>query len=90
MMYDWFKEEKVLCFIGGVVAGLVGFKVLKAKKTREFAVQALANGMMVKDEIMEEVANIREEADDICNEAKAVARKNSENEETVVEDVVEE
>lgn len=80
-MFEWLKKEKTLYFIGGAVAGLAGLKVLKAKKTREITVQTIAKGMTLKDELMEEIANIREEADDICNEAKEVAQKKSEEDE---------
>lgn len=78
-MYEWMKKEKTLCFIGGAIAGLVGLKVVKAKKTRELTVKAIAKGMTMKDCLMEEAANMREEAEDICNEAKTVAKMNSEN-----------
>ena len=50
-------------------------KLLKTKKARDLAVKGLAQGIMVKDCVIENAMNIREEAEDICNEAKAVAKE---------------
>ena len=40
-----FKNEKFWLVIAGAVGSAVAKKVLKAKKTRELAVQGLAHGM---------------------------------------------
>ena len=32
---EWYKNEKVLSFIGGAAAVIVGSKILKMPKTRE-------------------------------------------------------
>ncbi len=73
-MYDWMKKDETLFLAGGIVAGLLLPCIFKAKKTRELTVKGLAKGMMVKDSIMEEVNNMREEAEDICAEAKTLAK----------------
>lgn len=73
-MYDWMKKEKNIFLALGLAAGIVIPKILTAQKTRDFAVLSLAKGMMLKDSVMEEVANIREEADDICEEARFLAQ----------------
>ncbi|WP_249028702.1 DUF6110 family protein [Tannockella kyphosi] len=74
-MFGFFKEEKVALFLGGVVAGIAGLQVAKTKKARELTVQGIAQGIILKDTVMEEVTNLREEAEEICNEAKALAKK---------------
>lgn len=77
-MNDIFKRDNLLIFAGGIVTGLVGIKVVKCDKTRSTIVKALAKGMMAKDTVMEECTNIREEADDICAEARALASADAE------------
>lgn len=72
-MSDFFKKENLIIFAGGIVTGIVGLKVAKTEKTRKVIVKTLAQGMMTKDCVVEEYTNIREEADDICAEAKALA-----------------
>lgn len=86
-MFDWFEKEKAIIFGAGVVAGLVGLKIAKCPKARAYAVKGLAKGMQAKDAVMEEVTNMRQEAEDICSEAKVMAQQNSE---TVEAEIVEE
>lgn len=76
-MFDFGKKDNIIIFTVGIVSGLVGLKVGKSKKMRELVVKTLAKGMMVKDSVVEEYTNIREEADDICEEAKSLAKENS-------------
>ena len=42
---DCLKNEKFLCFAGGVLAATYGVKALKSDKTRKVCVNALAKGM---------------------------------------------
>lgn len=77
-MFDFLKKQCVLCVIGGAVAGIVGYKVVSAKKTRQLAVKTLAKGLQTKDVIDEKVANFREDAEDIYACAKEEAKKASE------------
>ncbi|MFI3173248.1 MAG: DUF6110 family protein [Eubacteriales bacterium] len=77
-MSDLFKKENLIIFAGGIVTGIVGLKVAKTEKARTTVVKALAQGMMTKDCVVEEYTNIREEAEDICAEAKALAAANAE------------
>ncbi len=73
-MINRVSKETGIIFAIGAVAGAALLTFLKTKSARDLAVKGLAKGMMVKDCVIEEVANIREEADDICNEAKSVAK----------------
>lgn len=68
-------QEKLALFIGGAVVGAVGLTVAKTPKAREVAVKGLAQGFMVKDTVMEEVTNIREDAEELVLEAKLLAKK---------------
>lgn len=67
---DFWKNEKVLCFAGGVAAAIVGTKVLKWDKTRKACVKGLAKGMKIQQDAKEVFQNMKEEAEDICYDAK--------------------
>ena len=77
-MSDLFKKDNLIIFAGGIITGLIGLKVVKTDKVRTAVVKTLAQGMMAKDCIVEEYTNIREEAEDICAEAKAIATAKAE------------
>ncbi len=72
-MLSCFKNEKVLCALGGAVAVIVGNAVLKSKKTRQLAVSGLAKGMKLQSDAKEAFQNMKDEAQDICCDAKAEA-----------------
>ncbi len=76
-MLDCFKKDCISCFAVGAVAGILGLKLVKTEKARNLAVQGIAQGMMAKDCAMEELTNLREEAEEICREAREVAKKKS-------------
>ena len=77
-MFNCFKTEDCLwCVALGAVIGAAVVTLVKTPKARELAVQGLAKGMMAKDCVMETVTNIQDEAEDICAEARAVAKENS-------------
>ena len=68
-----FKNEKFWLVIAGAVGSAVAKKVLKAKKTRELAVQGLARGMKFTADAKAAFQDMKDEAADICNDAKAEA-----------------
>ena len=51
--------------------GFVGAKVVKSPVARKLAVQGLSKAMLIQQKAMEQLANIREEAQDLCHEAAA-------------------
>ncbi len=73
-MLKWITKEKKIIFAAGAATSLAIFGFLKTKKARELAVKGVAGGIMLKDKVLETATNIKEEADDICAEAKAVAK----------------
>lgn len=76
-MLDCFKKDCWICLAAGAVTGILGAKLVKTDKARKLAVHTIAYGMMAKDTTMEEVANLREEAEEICKEAREVAKQKS-------------
>ena len=73
-MFEFMKKEKNIIFAAGAVFGMFAIKMAQTKKARELAVKGIAKGIQIKDGFMEEVENIKEEALDICEEAKKVAK----------------
>lgn len=74
-MKDFIKNAAVLSFVGGVVAAVSGGKFIKSDKARTIAVNSLASGMKFKDDAMAADETIKEDAKDICYEAKAKNEK---------------
>ncbi len=74
-MLDFITKQHKLIFAAGIATGVAVLGLLKTKKAREVAVKSVAGGIMLKDKVLETAANIKEEADDICAEAKAAAKK---------------
>ena len=72
-MWKCFKNQKVWCAIGGAAAVIVGKKILTAKKTRELAVTGLAKGMKLQKDAKAAFQNMKDEASDICYDAKTEA-----------------
>ncbi len=74
-MLKFVSKQHKLIFAAGAATGFAVLGFLKTKKARELAVKGVAGGIMLKEKVLETAANIKEEADDICAEAKATARK---------------
>lgn len=77
-MFDYLKKEHTLLVLGGAAAGVGILQFLKSQTFRNLAVGTVAKGISIKDSAMEEYNNIKEEAEDICAEAKSVARQEQE------------
>ncbi|MGN0692298.1 MAG: DUF1490 domain-containing protein [Oscillospiraceae bacterium] len=72
-MTNLFKNQKFLCALGGAAAVIIGKKIITAKKTRELAVSGIAKGMKLTHDAKEAFQNMKDEAADICCDAKAEA-----------------
>ena len=75
-MLNLFKHEKLICALGGAAAVIIGKKVITSKKTRQLAVTGLAKGMKLTHDAKEAFQNMKDEAADICYDAKAEAGLN--------------
>ena len=72
-MLKVFKNEKLWCAVAGAAAVIVGKKILKADKTRSLAVTGLAKGMKRQKDAKAAFQNMKDEASDICYDAKTEA-----------------
>lgn len=69
------KSNRHWCFIGGIAAAVIGSKVLKSEKTREACVKGIAAGMKFKKNAEASIQNMKEDAQDICNDAREEAAR---------------
>ena len=72
-MLKVFKNEKLWCAVAGAAAVIVGKKILKADNTRSLAVTGLAKGMKLQKDAKAAFQNMKDEASDICYDAKTEA-----------------
>lgn len=79
-----FKNEKLWLVVAGAAGALIGKKVLTSRKTRELAVTGLAKGMKLSNDAKASFQNMKDEAEDICYEAKEQAGIINESEEQCV------
>ena len=83
--------KKVGLFAAGVLFGTAGIKVLGSKDAKKAYVQTTAAALRAKESVMTTVTTVREGADDIYEEAKAVnAQRAAAETAAVVEDTAEE
>ena len=74
-MMDCFKCRKIGLFLGGVLFGTAGVKVLASTDAKKFYINCLAAGLRAKDCVMTTATSIQENAEDILAEAKDINEK---------------
>lgn len=67
-----FDVKKVGIFMAGVLFGTAGIKVLASKDAKKVYVHGTAAALRAKDSILDTVASIQENAEDILAEAKQI------------------
>ncbi len=70
---QYLKSEKVRWFVGGAVALILGKKILKSDATRNACVKTIAKAMKLQSDAAESFQNMREDAQDLCYDAKQAA-----------------
>ena len=79
--------KKIGLFAAGVLFGTAGIKLLSSKDARKAYVHTTAAALRAKDCVMTKITAVREGADDISAEAKAINERRAEAEvAAVVED----
>ncbi|GBU23996.1 hypothetical protein R83H12_00616 [Fibrobacteria bacterium R8-3-H12] len=63
-------KSKLLTFVSGALAATIGVRFLKSKIAHKFAVRSVAEGLKLKSEVLCKYEKIREEAQDIYEEAR--------------------
>ena len=72
--------KKIALFVGGVVFGSAGFKVLASKDAKKVYTQTTAAVLRMKDSTMETVNKVQEQAGDILADAQEVIEDAAETE----------
>ncbi|WP_347300894.1 DUF6110 family protein [Dolosigranulum savutiense] len=59
-------------FVGGLLAGTVGLKVLTSKTTKKMASHAVAQSLKVKESIDDSLSTAKQHLDDVYEDGKAI------------------
>lgn len=76
-MWNCIDCKKLAVFIGGVLFGTAGVKILGSSDAKKCYVNCLAAGLRAKDCMMTTATTIQENAEDILAEAKEINRQRS-------------
>lgn len=82
-----FKEDHIKAlglFLGGVLFGTAGIKLLSSKDAKKAYVNCTAAALRAKDSVMKTAATIQENAEDVLAEAKQINEKRAEEEAAAV------
>ena len=64
--------KKIGSFLGGVLFGTAGIKILSSKDAKKAYVQCTAAALRAKDSVMKTVTTVQENAGDVLAEAKQI------------------
>ena len=82
--------KKFGLFAAGVLLGTAGIKVLSSKDAKKVYTHTTAAVLRAKDSVMESVTTVRENAEDIYADAKAINQQRAQQEaDAVIEDASE-
>lgn len=64
------EHKHALIFVGGIATAIAGKKILKSQTTKDCAVKSMAKVLTCKSEIEESIQDIKDNAEDIHEDAK--------------------
>lgn len=73
-------KTNILCFLGGLAAAAAVKAASSSPKTRQICVKTLATGMRVSEKAKAAFQNLKEDAADLCAEAKSQVEASAEKE----------
>ncbi|MCC7553064.1 MAG: DUF1490 family protein [Methanobacteriaceae archaeon] len=68
-------HKGALLFAGGIAAAIIAKKALESKTVKDAAVDIMAKAMVCQKEAEETFQNMKEDAEDICQEAEEKNKK---------------
>lgn len=71
-------------FLGGVLFGTAGIKILSSKDAKKAYVHCTAAALRAKDSVMKTASTIQENAEDVLAEAKLINEERAEKEEDII------
>jgi gas vesicle protein len=66
----FFTSKYLIGFGAGVAAAVLAYRAYKSKKLRKVLVKAVAQGIKLRDDAKHTLNSIKEDAEDLCAEAK--------------------
>ena len=75
--------KNALLFLGGVLFGTAGVKMLASKDAKQAYTHCTAAALRAKDEVMKTVTKVQENAEDIYAEAKQINLERAQSEQPV-------
>lgn len=75
--------KNALLFLGGVLFGTAGVKMLASKDAKKAYTHCTAAALRAKDEVMKTVTKVQENAEDIYAEAKQINLERAQSEQPV-------
>lgn len=75
---SWYTSTKVWAFVGGVAATGVASVLAKNPSVRKAAVNGVAQGMLLKENVEGAIQSIKDDAEDTCAEARVQAKLDAE------------
>lgn len=89
-MSDIFDLKRIGIFVGGVLFGTAGIKVLSSKDAKKVYTNCTAAVLRAKDCVMKTATTVQENAEDILAEAKQINEERAAEEaENIVEEAAE-
>ena len=71
-MWNIFKMKNLGIFVGGVLFGTAGVKLLSSKEAKKVYTHCTAAALRAKECVMDTVTSVQENAEDILAEAKQI------------------
>ena len=84
MKFNDIPWKKIGLFVGGVLFGTAGIRVLSSKDAKKCYTHATAAVLRAKENVMETVTTVRENCDDILSDAKEINEQRAAEEEAAV------
>lgn len=85
-MLDILKMKNAGIFVGGVLFGTAGVKLLSSRDAKKAYTNCTAAALRAKDCVMKTVTNVQENAEDILAEAKQINEERTTKETECVEE----
>ena len=82
--------KKIALFVGGVVFGSAGFKLLSSSDAKKAYTQTTAAVLRMKDQVMKTATTLQENCGDILADAKEINDQRAAEDDAVLEDTAEE
>ncbi|MBQ9242003.1 MAG: hypothetical protein IJ165_02040 [Proteobacteria bacterium] len=85
-MFNFSGKRQLAFFVGGVLFGTAGIKLISSKDARKGYAHVTAAVLRMKSEVMKNVTSVREACSDIMADARDINETRAKAEDCIVED----